>query len=490
MDINVTKKDWFFLLFCLVIGIVGEEAFFRDQIGISYFVFIAAFYMLVFWRFRTFAFTHQRLGYLVLIAIWVLAAGYYLYDSLLFYVLNIVAIPSLVLFHLALITSPKKLEWTNVFFVFYILRRLFEGLRYNALFTRYIAIHSRKNNDPKHNEVWKKILLGVVISVPFLFIILNLLISADAQFARILSALPNMLSFRTDYLIRFLIVLFLAFSFFGYMQVLAQRNIQIFKQEGTIQPVTFDGIITLTVLVLLNIVYMLFIAVQFRYFFSGTLNDGFTYAEYARRGFFELLFVTLINLSVTTVSITYTKKLQGILKKTVNLALSVLVLSSGVLLISAFMRLMMYEEAYGFTFTRVLAHSFMIFLMVIFSYTLVKIWLENLSLFHFYFIAALIYYAGINVVNLDKIVVEQNVNRFELTGKIDIHYLNYMSATGVLGLIHLYEKDPDVPGLEALLRQRKAEKEYLKSGSWQSLNFTRQQAYEKLRALELRKEME
>src|SRR3954470_12077685 len=111
MELKIEKTDWFFLFLCLFVGIVAEEAFFRNQIGISYFVFIAVFYTLFFWRFRAFSFSHQRLGYLVLIAIWLLAAGYYLYDARPFYALNILVIPALVIFHLALITSPKKIEW-------------------------------------------------------------------------------------------------------------------------------------------------------------------------------------------------------------------------------------------------------------------------------------------------------------------------------------------------------------------------------------------
>ena len=105
------------------------------------------------------------------------------------------------------------------------------------------------------------------------------------------------------------------------------------------KPIGMDGIITLTVLLLFNLVYILFIAVQFKYFFSGTLEDGFTYAEYARRGFFELLFVTLINLSITIAVITLTKTIYGPLKKAIRLAMTVLVLSSGVLLVSAIMRI-------------------------------------------------------------------------------------------------------------------------------------------------------
>ena len=413
-----------------------------------------------------------------------MAAGYYLYDTTVYYILNILIIPALVIFHLALITSPKKLEWSNLFFIWYTLLRLIAGIRYNAIFTKHIVKLVKGNSNKKGNDVWKKVLIGIVISIPFLFVILNLLISADAQFERVLSGISDLLSFRTDNIFRLIVILIYTFGFFGFMQALLQKNINIAQRNSAHQPIVADGIITLTVLLLLNMVYVLFVAVQFKYFFSGTLDDGFTYAEYARRGFFELLFVTLINLSITTGVIHLTKSIQGFLKKAIRFALTILVLSSGVLLISAFMRMTMYEDAYGFTFTRMLVNSFMIFLMVIFAYTLVKIWLEKLSLFHFYFIASLIFYAGINMINIDKVVVDKNIDRFETTGKIDIDYLNSLSSTGLLGLIELYEKNPDVQGLEALLKKRKADREDLKSDSWQSHNFARNKAYEKLGEME------
>ena len=84
------------------------------------------------------------------------------------------------------------------------------------------------------------------------------------------------------------------------------------------------------------------------------------------------------------------------------------------------------------------------------------------------------------LINFDKVVVDKNIDRFETTGKIDIDYLNSLSSTGLLGLIELYEKNPDVQGLEALLKKRKADREDLKSDSWQSHNFARNKAYEKL----------
>lgn len=485
MELKMEKIDWIFLIFCLLTGIVAEESFFRNQIGVSYFVFIVIFYTLFFWRFRSFSFSHQRLGYLVLIAIWLLAACYYLFDTTVFYGLNILVIPALVIFHLALITSPKKIEWSNLFFLYYIGNHLVGGIRYSFQIINHISKLFIRSNNEKHLHVWKKVLIGILISVPFLFIILNLLIEADTQFERLISTLPHLISFRAEYFIRLVIILIYTFGFFGFMQVLLQNKNPIVPKEGSIKTIGIDGIITLTMLLLFNIVYILFIAVQFKYFFSGTLEDGLTYAEYARRGFFELLFVTLINLSISIAVITLTKTVYGLLKKAICLAMTVLVLSSGVLLVSAIMRISMYEDAYGFTFSRVLAHSFMIFLMVILAYTLVKIWLEKLSLFHFYFIASLIYYVGINTANLDKIVVDKNMARFETTGKIDIPYLNSLSSTGILGLIELHEKNPGVPGLEDRLKQNKAESGSINRNFWPSQNLERDKVYEKLEQLDI-----
>ncbi len=484
MKQKIEKKDWVFLLFCLLIGIFAEEAFFRGRIGISFFVFIVFFYAVFFWRYRSFPFSHQRFGYLILIAVWVLASGYYLYDTILFYLLNILVIPALVIFHLALITSPKNIQWNRLFFFRYTLLRLFSGLRYSAIFTKHITARMMQRNKGNRSTIVKKVLLGCVFAIPFLMVILNLLTSADTQFEKLLMGIPDLVHFNPKYLIRFILILIITFCIFGYLQSLLHKYVPKQEQKTSVQSFSLDGIITLTVLILLNIVYILFVAVQFKYFFSGTLGGGYTYAEYARRGFFELLFVTLINLSMITGVILWTKIGVGLLKKALNFSLTILVLASGVMLVSAFMRLSMYEEAYGFTFSRVLAHSFMIFLMVILAYTLVKIWLEKLSLFHFYFIAALIYYTGINVVNIDRFVVKENIALYEETGKIDIHYLNQMSASGVLGLIELYEKHPDVPGLKDMLEQRKKERANLKSDLWQSQNITRNSADEKLEKLD------
>ena len=75
--------------------------------------------------------------------------------------------------------------------------------------------------------------------------------------------------------------------------------------------------------------------------------------------------------------------------------------------------------------------------------------------------------------------------RFETTGKIDIPYLNNLSSTGTLGLIELYEKNPDVPGLEDRLKKSKAERGSMNRNSWQSHNLERDKIFEKLEQLDI-----
>lgn len=470
MEMKLAKKDWLFLFMCMVVGIIAEEAFFRAEIGISYLVFLTAFYALFFYRFRGFSYSHQRFGYLVLICIWLLAAGYFINDNLFFYALNIFGIPALVIFHLVVITGQKSIRWNKLAFISYLFSKFVASLKYNFVFASYIGKFFKQGIEESRFQVWKKVGIGILISLPVLFVVLMLLMSADTEFERLMGDIPQWFDVLDgEIIVRILVVVFFTFAFFSFLQTLIQKQINAVIHSADKQSFKMDAIITITVLVLINMVYVLFTVVQFKYFFSGTLQGNFTYAEYARKGFFELLFVTLINLTITILVLTFVDRATGFIKRFMQIMLTALVLASAVLLSSAFLRLSMYEEAYGFTFIRVMAHSFMIFLVVIFMYTFIKIWIEKLSLFHFYFISALLYYTLMNVINVEQIIVTKNIERYEQSGKIDVHYLNSLSYTGILGLIELYEKNPQLPDLKNILLERQNEAN-LNKIPWQSYN--------------------
>jgi len=117
-----------------------------------------------------------------------------------------------------------------------------------------------------------------------------------------------------------------------------------------------------------NLLFLLFVILQFNYLFSGGKNirlEGYTYAEYARRGFFELIAVAVISLFLFYILSMITKreqKDQGRLFSVLGLILVGLV---AIILTSAYIRLNLYEAAYGFTRLRTLAHVFMIWIALL-----------------------------------------------------------------------------------------------------------------------------
>lgn len=484
LEVNISRRDVWFLIVCLGLGFLAEYSFLHGIVGVSYPIFLAGFYIVVFLRFK-YSFHHRRIGLLLMVCIWILSANFLFYDISFLHGLNILLIPALVFAHLVLITSSTPIQWGKPKFLIILLNRLVEAYQYIFLFIKTLVARFFAGRRKKSHQTFAKILLGILIAGPVLFVVILLLMSADTMFENLIMQLPDfMLSINIELLFRSFIILFVGFLFFGVFQVLGHKpRMDLSSSPGKFN---FSDISAITILILLNIVYIVFVTLQFTYFFNGNLMEGYTYAEYARRGFFELLIVLIINWTILISFLKFVHSKQRILKITFQSLSSLLIGMSGIMLVSAFMRLMMYEEAYGFTLSRVLAHGFMIYLIVIFAYTFIRIWLEKLPLLHFYVIVGIVFYAGINGMNLEQFIVNKNIERYEETGKIDVHYLRDLSAIGMIELIALYEKDPEIEDLEYVII---SEQEYVKDVGkrpWQSYNFARERMEKELRQFKVR----
>lgn len=475
-----------FFLLCLALGILAERSFLNGKIGLSYPVFITVFYGVFFWRYRSYSFTNKKLGLLMIASIWLLSASFYLQSNMILYVLNILVIPVMVLIQLVLVTYPLANQWHRWPFIQKLILTVGAAIAYIYRFLMNGAKLAVRGLEQSKSATIRKVLIGLAISFPLLFVIVNLLVSADQQFGNLLGAFPRwLLGLKIEEeVLRTIAITTYTLGIFGLFQVLRNKQPLSAKSQEPRDRMAWDSVISITVLTLLNIVYLLFVIVQFQYFFSETLKAGYTYAEFARRGFFELLFVTMLNLLIISAIVSYVDKTSKLMTLAIRSLLSLLVTFSGVMLYSAFVRLFMYEEAYGFTFARVLAHSFMVFLMVILCYSFMRIWVERLSLVRFYIISAIIFYTLINTVQLDRYVVDRNIERYSETGKIDIYYLNSLSYEGVEGLVELYKLNPDHPGLSDLLLQRR--QEFLNSAeSWNTINMSRRNAEKAVMELEM-----
>ncbi|TGA99444.1 DUF4173 domain-containing protein [Sporolactobacillus shoreae] len=479
------RKSTLLLLSAVLLGILVDVFFYGKSLGISYPVFVVIFYILFLWNVRKQIQLKMDFGWLLLVPILMLSLSYLFFSNLIFYALNFLAIPVLVVMQTTLITKRSKGAWYSVHFIGDILYGFFYRPFAFIALPFIVAVKAvRSKIGVKRDSTFLKVLLGFVITVPLLVLIVSLLASADEVFGHFVNQIPSFyVDINLDTLIpRILLAALVAVLSFSYIwslikpkssRPLLEVNAEISIHRG------IDHVIASTVLSIVNVIYVLFTFIQFSYLFGGfslALPGNFTYSEYARRGFFELVVVTLINFSILLLLIYFTKKggIAGI--RTIQCLESLLVICTLVILLSAFVRMYLYEQMYGYTYLRVLTHAFMIFLFVLFILTFSRIWKEDIKLYRLYLLTAITAFVIINYANIDVLITKFNIERYDRTGKIDVSYLTSLSDDAISEMtVLLQAKDPAVAEkIENDLFEKKRILETKRP--WQSFNIAQYRA--------------
>ncbi|MDP4179260.1 MAG: DUF4173 domain-containing protein, partial [Bacillota bacterium] len=459
------NKGFFILITSLIISIIFNILFYGKIPGISCIIFVSFSYSLFFINFKNSFKAKINFQNLVFLFILLLSLYYSLFANEIFTVLNVMVLFVLILIHTMLSCEKNTREWFQFSFINDILYGLFYGM-FAYIFKPITVLANIKvfnKPDNKNNNV-KKVFIGLIISLPLLLIIILLLSSADAVFGNFMSSFTKIFkNINMPEVIgrSFIIVIIFAFTF-SYLWFLSlpkneinknrvQRNysnineisssngININNEAGLKKSLSvFDPIIVITVLVSINLVYLLFTMIQFTYLFGSinhNLPQNLTYAEYARKGFFELVLVTLINLIIILATGSFTKINSNKIYAAVKVLNSFLVFCTGVMLFSAHFRMSLYEETYGYTYLRIFTHAFMIFIFVLLIISLIKIWNQKLVVLKYYIIVSLIAYILINFVNVDSIIAKNNIERYHHSEEIDVSYLTQLSYDAVPQLL-------------------------------------------------------
>jgi Domain of unknown function (DUF4173) len=189
---------------------------------------------------------------------------------------------------------------------------------------------------------------GLAIAAPLVLIFLALFSAADAVFAQMIDDLVGFELDVDDAPWRIGLAAGMAWLAAGGLALGASSPLPTAQTPATRRRRTLGATEVATVLVALNAVFIAFVAVQVAYLFGGldTLRaSGMTYADYARRGFFELVAVAALAGAVVVAADRIARH-RG--PELVAAAIG-LVLLTGVVLVSAAMRLRMYQEVYGWT---------------------------------------------------------------------------------------------------------------------------------------------
>jgi len=296
---------------------------------------------------------------------------------------------------------------------------------------------------------WKRILVGLLISTPLLFIFIWLMMSADLIFK---NWFENIWKFMTDHVfehfLRTIIIILVTFLFSGLWLWIQKKNPKDNKVPSDGDPSRPWGFIESNVVMsLVNVLFVVFSVIQVIFLLGGKARIealGVTFSQYARQGFWQLVWIAVLNLFI--ILLIEEKVKNATLKEHLihksNLILSVFL--TLIIMSSAFVRLWFYEEAYGFTVLRFYSHTLTIFLAVIFILLALKViyrYSKQKFLYQFYW-ASLILFFSWNLLNPHRIIASTNIDR-HLQGQreLDYFYLRRLSLDASPALIQAVHKD-------------------------------------------------
>ena len=321
--------------------------------------------------------------------------------------------------------------------------------------------------------------LGLVLAAPLLVVFGALLVSADAGFERVVRDVFD-LNFE-ELIEHFARAGFVGWISAGYVIAVLgrRRDLAMPGQHGNAPALgTLELVIPLGGLALL---FSVFVVMQAEYVFGGhtlireAANLG--YAEYARRGFFELVTVTVLVLPVLLVADGITDPTNVTARSTVRVMSGGLLLLVGLIMVSALYRMRLYLDAYGLTQDRVYATGVLLWAGVAIAWFAATVLRGKADRFAFGAMAAALAVLGmLNVINVDEVVVRTNVARAR--AELDAEYLASLSADAVPVLVSVLPDLSDVAAC-ALLEVLSPDGAPDERRDWKSWNVARARAGQK-----------
>lgn len=291
-----------------------------------------------------------------------------------------------------------------------------------------------KNRLSTKNSKVLYVVLGVVVAVPIFAVMAALLFSADAVFRDLGENILDTLNLENIYGICWRFILFFMAAY-GLVVYLEKRTL---KVEGKPRKMG-EALLAIPVALMLTLMYMVFCGIQIRYLFMGgaVLPEGYTYAEYAREGFFQLLMVAMINFVLVLVGLAYFKE-----SKILKVILAMMSLCSFVMIASSAYRMIMYISYYYLTYLRVLVLWGLFVLTLLFVGVMIYIIRKGFPLFRYSLVVVTVLYIGLAFARPQYLIAKVNVTAMEQSSEFfkaeefdDYYYLAGLCADAAPAII-------------------------------------------------------
>ena len=333
------------------------------------------------------------------------------------------------------------------------------------------------------------VLRGVLIAIPILALFTSLLASADAVFNKHVTDYFEDFDF-WEQVARGLIILAVAYLAAGiFLHALWQGREERLLNEGKPRWKQFLGFVEASIVLgSVAALFLVFVVIQFQYFFGGQTNigvEGYTYSSYARRGFNELITVAFSSLVMILGLGAFTRR-ETENEKRIYSGLGILIVAEVlVILVSAYQRLMLAIDWHGFSRLRLYPSVFLIWVGIL---LVAVVALETLRrerhLALAFVLASFGFAVSLTFANVDAAIVTHNLERVKHGKNLNAPHLASLSADAIPALVEAFN-DPTFPpetheGIGAILTC------YLNSTSirpiddWRSFNLSLWQANQAL----------
>lgn len=479
------------------LALVHQYLFYGHSFGVSYPLFLLLFYAYM-WTFGAPEMRPMKMtDWLLMAVIALLSLTFVLYHNQLLRVLNSLAIPMLVFVQFTLLLSRRMFSHWDIRVVADVLDHLVpQSVRHWPTPLRLLGRlmnGSTGVQGAQQRRQASRVLIGLLVAAPLLAVILSLLSSADGVFHYVLSAFPDWLGQLSvsGWFWRIVWTGGMALLLFTYLWGFRDGVVYDWERaalgEDALKPLRtrtlapkVDPLIATTVLVLVALVYVLYVVVQLSYLFGaweGVLPQGLTYADYARQGFAELIALSGINLVILLGTLYLVKAGEGAMGRLIRILLLLIVGCTGVMLCSAYSRLQLYEQAYGYTYARFLAHAFMLYIGALLLLAGLRAALRRVPLGRCFIAVSLLAFLALNYAQMDAGIAAGNIERYRENGKLDEAYLLSLSTDATPLLIRFRKSDYPQLRLEDHRRWMALEQP---ERDWQSYNFSRRRAAREL----------
>lgn len=411
--------------FAFALSVLYDIFFWKQELGIGFVLYICLYvvgfvaFMIYFQQLR------QKWAFFLLGPLLVHASALALYNNnFVTHLVPIMSVLLLLIFSLVLpLQNPNKFRFS--------LLRIPFIYRTSIFFTKvkFLFSHLFQTRSERNREVIKKVGIALLISFPLLLIFAALLSGADAIFSKWLKDVFAV-DVQWNWVWRTLRTILLTLVFGGILAVVTgPEHVLEFKAKLIKK---FDALIVSIVLGLLNLLFLAFVFIQIKYLFGSAhyvFESGITFAEYARAGFFQLVWV--IALSALMMLIVYRSYSDHKAPVFLTMLQILLMVQVGVIAVSALKRMNLYQEAFGFTVLRLYVEWFIYFVIALLIFAGVSI-VSRLPFWKFFYgsmLAGVIALTVVGSINVDKVIAAENVRRFQQEGKsIDIVYLTKLSV--------------------------------------------------------------